>query len=152
MKRGGPIARRTPLRNQSPMRRTRRESTATPNPPRRRKMKRPPMDGGLRATIYERARGLCDLHGGHIDPDAWDCHHRQLRSRGGPDTPGNLVALCPGCHTWVHGNPAAATAIGFMVPSWADPDHIPIHRWRQTWCQPVAGRFTHATPIEGANT
>ena len=57
-------------------------------------------------------------------------HHRKLRSRGGADAAENLILTCgsgtTGCHGWMHGNPADATALGFIVPSWANPADWPI--------------------------
>lgn len=59
-------------------------------------------------------------------------HHRQLRSRGGTDSPANLILLTgsgtTGEHGWVHENPGPATVLGYMVPSWADPTSTPIYR------------------------
>lgn len=57
-------------------------------------------------------------------------HHRKLRSRGGGDEVSNGVLLCgsgtTGCHGWAHANPEAATLLGFIVPSTADPACVPI--------------------------
>lgn len=59
-------------------------------------------------------------------------HHRQLRSRGGDDSPANLVLLTgtgtTGEHGWVHAHPGAATILGYMVPTGANPAEVPI--WR----------------------
>lgn len=110
------------------------------------------MPADVRAGVYARAQGMCDYCGAPLNPDAWDCHHRQLRSRGGKDTPENLVALHPGCHhDRVHAFPITATLAGFMVPSWADPADVPILRHGRTWQHPTAGGWTPGRPIEGAN-
>lgn len=57
-------------------------------------------------------------------------HHRKLRSRGGADAPENLILACgsgtTGCHGWMHANPAEATALGFIVPTWRDPAAHPM--------------------------
>lgn len=58
-----------------------------------------------RKKIYNRAGGRCECemtvcgHGrrcahGLYAPH-WDAHHR---SANGPDTPGNLIAMCATCH------------------------------------------------------
>lgn len=48
-----------------------------------------------------------------------DVHEPRMRSRGADITdPEQCVALCRPCHRWTHDNPAAATAEGWMVPSW----------------------------------
>lgn len=44
-----------------------------------------------------------------------DVHEPLLRSRGGdPLDPAQCVALCRPCHSWIHANPAEATAGGWM--------------------------------------
>lgn len=57
-------------------------------------------------------------------------HHRKLRSRGGTDSPANLVLLCgsgtTGCHGWVHANPASATEDGWMLGTKQDPESVAI--------------------------
>jgi 5-methylcytosine-specific restriction endonuclease McrA len=45
-------------------------------------------------------------------------HHRKPKARGGSNTPGNLIPLCVSCHRWVHANPDAAHAAGFLLHSW----------------------------------
>ncbi|WP_224778755.1 hypothetical protein [Leucobacter sp. Psy1] len=62
----------------------------------------------------------------------WSHHHRKFRSRGGDDSPANLVGLLgTGTtqeHNWVHTNILQATVLGYAVPSWADPATTPIFR------------------------
>lgn len=160
MKRSGPIPRKTPMKR-TRMATDRRPGKA-PNPPRRHRaakqkgLRRPTMDGDLRASIYARADGMCDRCGVGMAPDAWECHHRQLRSRGGGDSHENLVALCTGCHVWAHGNPAEATSRGWIVPSWAGPEQIPVHRHGRAWALPVGTswrpvRLWSEAAYEGAN-
>lgn len=64
-------------------------------------------------------------------------HHRKLRSRGGADAADNLILACgsgtTGCHGWMHANPAEATLLGFIVPSWADPATVPIRHALYGW-------------------
>ncbi|WP_415171578.1 HNH endonuclease [Nocardioides sp.] len=95
------------------------------------------MDSDLRESIYARAGGNCDRCGVAMHPDAWECHHRKLRSRGGEDSHENLVALCPGCHRWVHREPIIATAHGLIVPSWADPAERPVLRHGRAFWLPI---------------
>ena len=48
-----------------------------------------------------------------------DVHEPRMRSRGADITdPEQCVCLCRDCHMWVHANPAAATAEGWLIPSW----------------------------------
>lgn len=110
-----PLTRKTPLRRSAPGRASR---------PRKQ-----PFPTKLRDAIYERAGGLCDCCGQWMDPDAFDAHHRQLRSRGGKDTIGNLVALRHECHMLAHQHPMRATERGLMVPSWVNPATVPVRRY-----------------------
>ena len=88
--------------------------------------------------------------------DGWKCrrcgravdltvHHRRPRSMGGTrrvaiNGPANLVTLCgsgtTGCHGWVEGNRRIAYALGWLVPSWADPEAWPIRFAEGHWAQP----------------
>lgn len=49
-------------------------------------------------------------------------HHRLPRSRGGPDDPINLVALCgsgtTGCHGWVEHHPEQARRDRWTIPGY----------------------------------
>ncbi len=56
--------------------------------------------------LYKRAGGKCECtmnicdHAGRrcsrsLTPDYWDAHHRDAN---GPDTLGNLIAMCATCH------------------------------------------------------
>lgn len=119
------MKRSTPLQRRSPLTRDRA--------PRSRALRRPAMDPDLRHAVFVRAGGRCERCRCPLPADAWEAHHRQLRSRGGPDTMANLVALCRDCHHDVHAHPAAATASGFMVPSWADPATTPTHLHHTRW-------------------
>lgn len=83
----------------------------------------------IRALVYARSRGYCELCGGQL-PSSWALHHRKLKSRGGKDEITNFVALHHECHNLgtqsVHANPAKATETGHMVPSWEDPAECPV--------------------------
>lgn len=61
-------------------------------------------------------------------------HHRQLRSQGGKHTVENIVLMCgsgtTGCHGFVHAHPAEARDMGWIVPSWEEPDETPMLTWR----------------------
>ncbi len=75
----------------------------------------------LREVVFDRAGQRCEKCGKHRDVAGLDAHHRQLLSRGGRDELVNLAALCRECHAWCHRNPLAATGLGYIVPSRADP-------------------------------
>ncbi len=104
------------------------------------------MDPTLRSSIFDRSEGTCDLCGRAVDPNAWECHHRKLRSRGGRDSHANLVCLHPGCHAWVHQNPIEATENGFMVPSGADPAAVPVRRFLAYFVYPSGTRWGTTPP------
>lgn len=46
--------------------------------------------------FFERANRRCEYCGGEVDQP--DVHHIKPRSEGGPNTPSNLIVLCPNCH------------------------------------------------------
>lgn len=49
-----------------------------------------------------------------------DVHEPQFRSRlGSAVDPANMVALCRGCHDWVHDHSLDAGELGLAVASWA---------------------------------
>ncbi|MEU7831306.1 hypothetical protein [Nonomuraea sp. NPDC049129] len=50
---------------------------------------------------------------------ATDVHEPGMRSRGADICdPEQCVCLCRLCHCWIHDNPAAATAEGWLIASW----------------------------------
>jgi len=87
------------------------------------------MDKKLVAIVQERAGGYCEVCGGNAE-ESMALHHRKLRSRGGTDSPANLIWIHHGCHnlntTSIHLNPADATQKGWMVSSWQDPEKSPF--------------------------
>ena len=78
--------------------------------------------------VRERAAGYCEKCGMPAAP-SMALHHRKLRSRGGKDTPANLLWVHHGCHNLrsdsIHANPSLAEDKGWMCPSWKEPhDHV----------------------------
>ncbi|MDQ8040488.1 HNH endonuclease signature motif containing protein [Cellulosimicrobium sp. XJ-DQ-B-000] len=136
MKRSKPLTRRTPLAR-----------SATPPKPRARTKRYVPhvIPARLRMDVYARAGGRCDLCRIPLAGNAFDAHHRKLRSRGGEDSLENLVALHRHCHDWVHHHPADATRLGFMVASHADPATTPLHLHGRTWVLPDGRAFVPTT-------
>lgn len=76
-----------------------------------------------RATTMNRANGWCEACG---NAPATDWHHRQTK-RYGPDCPCNALALCSTCHhVEVHGQPASARDLGWIVSRHASsPGSVP---------------------------
>lgn len=130
LRRSGRLPRRTPMRRGEPL-------------ARRSLLRRPRLvervsPGYVRAkaawqvarfAAFRRAGGWCEICGTSIWREAYEVHHRRLRSQGGTDGLANLLALCPGpggCHRRVHDNPEWGYANGWLVHSWADPAAVPV--------------------------
>jgi hypothetical protein len=81
--------------------------------------------------VEERAGGYCEVCG-HPALPSMALHHRKLRSRGGQDTPSNLIRIHHGCHNLrsdsIHHNPEGASQKGWMVGSWQEPHLTPFTR------------------------
>lgn len=90
------------------------------------------IDPALRAEVYARAGGRCELCGEQLG-QVWQAHHRKLRSRGGQDSVCNLVALDAHCHRRVHGHSLWATEQGFIVASYDDPATVPVALHLERW-------------------
>lgn len=121
MKRGGPLKRRTPLKQTSSLNRD------TPLKPVSKK--RAAENRRRRNVIAQvlQTRTVCEA--GHaietIDRDHRcrrtpdDVHEPLTRARGGSITdPDNMVVICRACHDWVHTHPEAATSVGLLVHSY----------------------------------
>lgn len=88
--------------------------------------------------VAQRDQHQCQWCGVALGYDR-SCHHRQFKSRGGGDGPENRVMLCgsgtTGCHRRCHNrdpdDEELATALGYVIPSWADPATVPM--WSATW-------------------
>lgn len=80
--------------------------------------------------VQERANGHCEKCGLPATVVTMAYHHRKLRSRGGKDTPANLLRVHHSCHNMatdsIHANPSLASDKGWMVPSWAEPHEWPL--------------------------
>lgn len=90
----------------------------------------------LRGQVWRRDGGQCVLCGLPVPRDDFECHHRQLRSRGGRDFHSNLITLHHECHRDVHAFPQWALENGFMVPTWASPAEWPVHNQFGRWVVP----------------
>jgi HNH endonuclease len=86
------------------------------------------MDKKIVEIVQQRANGYCEVCGGVMREGA--LHHRKLKSRGGKDTPSNLIYIHHSCHNLstdsIHLNPQKAEEKGWMVASWQDPEETPI--------------------------
>lgn len=82
-----PLRRKTPMRSQSQLRRTR----IKPYKPK----KESRIPDAVGAAVKRRSRGICERC--QIKPGT-ELHHRVTRARGGPHDEFNLVHLCSECH------------------------------------------------------
>ena len=86
------------------------------------------IDAKVVTIVITRADGYCETCGSPGLPENMALHHRKLKSRGGKDTPANLILVHHGCHNLktssIHLNPAQAEQKGWICPSWREPvDH-----------------------------
>lgn len=101
----------------------------------------------VRALAFLRAGGSCELCGGGMKADRWECHHRLRRSQGGKDDLATCVALHPQCHAWVHEHPRQATCLGFLVPSHRDPAAWPVRLRGGVWALPSEDGWALSGPL-----
>lgn len=91
----------------------------------------------LRA-LKKRSRGICEGCG---LAEATEAHHRQYRSRGGPETLANALHLCgrgnmSGCHGKAH--TADGEALGWSIRTGFDPLEVPVRTmdgFSEMWCR-----------------
>ena len=92
------------------------------------------MDKVVRNLVWERSKGLCEYCGLPLDEEAWDFHHRKLRSHGGKDSAENGVALHHFCHlVKIHNHPKTSYANGFMVKSTGNPREEKLALYGSIW-------------------
>jgi hypothetical protein len=89
------------------------------------------MDKRIAEAVLKRAGGYCEKCGGVLG-ESYNLHHRKLKSRGGKDSVSNLIAVHNSCHIQhkdsIHDNPEMSERMGFMCPSWVEPQHHPLTR------------------------
>lgn len=129
MKQGKPLERRTPLKQGKPLQRRAPVRSGAPlarQAPKKKPLKRAVMPKDVREAVIARAAGRCE-HCGRPLVGKVDIHHRKLRTRGGDDSLGNLMAVTPWCHhEQIHKYPKAAAEHGHQVHAWEDPNEIPV--------------------------
>ena len=89
------------------------------------------MDKAIVKIVTERATFYCEVCG-QVASESMALHHRKLKSRGGKDTPANLIRVHHECHNLgsdsIHANPAISEDRGHMVSSWKKPEETPFLR------------------------
>jgi len=110
LKQGKPLKRETPLRSTgNPARSTPLKARSKKQEAKYRIRRRLVADLLAERPVCERCQAARST----------DVHEPRMRSRGADITdPEQCVCLCRDCHDWVHANPAAATAEGWLIPSW----------------------------------
>lgn len=69
----------------------------------------------VRRDVLDRANGCCEARIEDVCTiRAEQAHHLRLRSQGGKDEGGNLLAVCGACHGHIHANVAWAVEHGFI--------------------------------------
>lgn len=91
----------------------------------------------VEADALERDGGRCFRCGTVVLSVSRSCHHRKLRSGGGPDSLENRITLCgsgtTGCHGYVHHHPREARESGFIVSRYAEPGEAPVLHHQLGW-------------------
>jgi hypothetical protein len=88
----------------------------------------------IRALLWERSGGRCEVSGLPLDPDTFDVHHRINKGMGGTtrwwrDDPANLLALDPYVHNGgpgsVHADRPWSEQRGYLLPKlMMHPPHV----------------------------
>lgn len=100
---------------------------------RRRKASTGP-DSGIRAMIWGRCGGRCEICGRDVNTGMVSIHHRKPRRMGGTsdpliNDPSNLMLVCgsgtTGCHGKIESNRTAAYQDGYLLHSGQDSSAIP---------------------------
>lgn len=134
---------RSPLRRRSPLRSHRQPPFIAL--PRRKAREGARLYAELRRAVHAREGGRCASCGTATPLAEGECHHRKLRSQGGPDTAWNCVWLCQSCHRAAHMAPVLAARDGWIVPSWADEHSWPCKRGGE-WLQPSPDGWLPSRP------
>ena len=94
------------------------------------------MDKAIVKIVTQRATFYCEVCG-QVASESMALHHRKLKSRGGKDTPANLIRVHHKCHNLgsdsIHANPAISEDRGHMVSSWKKPEETPFLRPDGSW-------------------
>jgi hypothetical protein len=112
MKRSGPPKRKTALRSKVGLKRVALKRKAKSESSVLRES---------RKIVRKRSGGRCEARTPVCTGQYEHTHHIRLRSRGGSDEPGNLLAVDNSCHAFIHSHPALSEASGWMKSAWDNP-------------------------------
>lgn len=82
------------------------------------------LDRNLRARLFARCGGRCDVCGQPLAAAEMDAHHRKQRSLGGRDVLSNLLALHRLCHGKIHNTNSHKQ--GWLCKSTDIPSRVPV--------------------------
>ena len=92
----------------------------------------------MRNLVWERCQGVCEFCGAGLDPESWDYHHRQLKTK--IDLPSNGLAVHHFCHIQtpgsIHQNPKTAKSRGFIIAGWVKVEEfstVPLFLGGELW-------------------
>lgn len=110
----------------------------------------------IRETLYERARGRCEISGLALG-DSWAAHHRRKRGSGGTSLADahslpNLLALSHQAHNLrrpsAHLDVAWAAARGYTIPWWEVPRLAPVWLLGRKWVLLTEGGAYLPLPLD----
>ncbi|WP_051362657.1 hypothetical protein [Amycolatopsis thermoflava] len=138
MKRGKPLARKTPLRTNAPLKSKRIAIGKTSVAHKPMKPYRPPAKSeaeiDARAKVAARSGGMCEAAiPGACQGQGREFQHRQAKGQQGAWSASNGLWVCghgntDGCHGYIHRHPIEAHLNGWSVQSWGDPLIRPVLR------------------------
>lgn len=95
--------------------------------PMRRRYRYTGPNANTRALVLQRDDYRCIICGGLTT----QLHHRKPRSRGGGNSPANLILLCgsgtAGCHGFVESRREESYDHGYLLLTRDDPSEVPVH-------------------------
>src|SRR6266568_1275314 len=102
----------------------------------------------LRLEVFGRDQQRCVCCGAPVAVDHDEAHHRRLRSQGGSDGLGNLVALTREHHAHWHSRRTEAKQRGLIVSGWAFPLLVPLLHFDLGWVLPDGFGWVAAEPLD----
>jgi hypothetical protein len=113
-----PLVRKTPIRNKGVVKRA----------PKKGQRRRPTgFTEDTKARVRRRSANQCEARAEDCTHKASQFHHRKLR-RHGDHRHQNCLHVCLECHATIHSQVEVSYVMGWLVPSHADPEKVPVLR------------------------